>query len=74
MLMAKAKRGQPKKEPTSIHSLRVPDRLWKLVEKQSKNSRSINEYLTSIIEDKLSEDDVLDSALRKSPKTKSGDK
>ena len=53
MLMAKAKRGQPKKEPTSIHSLRVPDRLWKLVEKQSKNSRSINEYLTSIIEDKL---------------------
>ena len=73
MLMAKAKRGQPKKEPTSIHSLRVPDRLWKLVEKQSKNNRSINEYLTSVLEDKIIDDNVLDSSLRKSPITKSGD-
>ena len=71
--MAKAKRGQPKKEPTSIHSLRVPDRLWKLVVKQSKNNRSINEYLTSVLEDKLIDDNVLDSSLRKSPITKSGD-
>jgi hypothetical protein len=73
MIMAKEKRGQPKKEPTSIRSLRVADRLWKLVEKQSKQSRSINEYITSIIEDKLIKDDLLDATLRKSPITKNGD-
>ena len=65
--MTKAKRGQPKKEPTSVRSIRLPNRLWKLVEKQSKNNRSVNEYITSVLEDKLIDDNVLDSALRKSP-------
>ncbi len=67
MLMAKAKRGQPKKEPTSVRSVRLPNRLWKLVEKQSKNNRSVNEYITSVLEDELINNDVLDSSLRKSP-------
>jgi len=67
MLMAKAKRGQPKKEPTSVRSVRLPNRLWKLVEEQSKNNRSVNEYITSVLEDELINNDVLDSSLRKSP-------
>ena len=67
MLMTKAKRGQPKKEPTSVRSVRLPNRLWKLVEKQSKNNRSVNEYITSVLEDELINNDVLDSSLRKSP-------
>tara|TARA_B100002003_G_C13969529_1_gene469270 strand:+ start:508 stop:735 length:228 start_codon:yes stop_codon:yes gene_type:complete len=67
MPMAKAKRGQPKKEPTGVRSVRLPNRLWKLVEKQSKNNRSVNEYITSVLEDELINNDVLDSSLRKSP-------
>ena len=73
MFMTKAKRGQTKKEPTSVRSIRLPNRLWKLVEKQSKNNRSVNEYITSVLEDRLIDDNVLDSALRKSPINKKGD-
>lgn len=54
MIMSKVnKGGRPKEEPTNIRSLRVSDRVWKLVKKASKGSRSINEYLLSIIDDDL---------------------
>ena len=71
MLMGKAKRGRPKCEPTNLRSIRLPNRIWKLVEKQSKNNRSVNEYILSVIEDELIEKKVLDSSLRRSPVTKS---
>ena len=71
MLMGKAKRGQPKCEPTNLRSIRLPNRIWKLVEKQSRNNRSVNEYILSVIEDELIEKKVLDSSLRRSPVTKS---
>ena len=70
MLMAKAKRGRPVCEPTNLRSVRLPNRIWKLVEKQSRKNRSVNEYILSVIEDELIEKEVLDSSLRRSPETK----
>ena len=46
MSMSKVnKGGRPREEPTNVRSIRVPDRVWKLVIKASKSYRSINEYL-----------------------------
>ena len=70
MLMAKAKRGRPVCEPTNLRSVRLPNRIWKMVEKQSRKNRSVNEYILSVIEDELIEKKVLDSSLRRSPVTK----
>lgn len=75
MLMDIAKRGRPVCEPTNLRSVRLPNRIWKLVEKQSRKNRSVNEYILKIIEDELIEKKVLDSSLRRSPVTKKhGDK
>ena len=75
MLMDIAKRGRPVCEPTYLRSVRLPNRIWKLVEKQSRKNRSVNEYILKIIEDELIEKKVLDSSLRRSPVTKkNGDK
>ncbi len=72
MLMDKVnKGGRPVSEPTNLRSIRLPNRIWKLVVKQSKNNRSVNEYILSVIEDELIEKKVLDSSLRRSPVTKS---
>ena len=66
--MAKRGVGQPKKEPTSVKSVRLPDRIWKLVSNESKKFRSVNQYILSLIEDKLIEEDNLDDSKRISPK------
>ena len=72
MLMDKVnKGGRPVSEPTSVRSIRLPDRLWKLVLDASRDNRSVNEYILSVIEDELIEKKVLDSSLRRSPVTKS---
>ena len=70
MLMAKAKRGRPVCEPTNLRSVRLPNRIWKMVEKQSRKNRSVNEYILSVLEDELIKKEVLDSSLRRSPETK----
>ena len=70
MLMAKEKRGRPVCEPTNLRSVRLPNRIWKMVEKQSRKNRSVNEYILSVLEDELIEKEVLDSSLRRSPVTK----
>ena len=70
--MAKRGVGQPKKESTSVRSIRLPDRVWKLVLKESKKFRSVNQYITSLIEDKLIEEDKLDDSKRISPQTSKG--
>ena len=70
MLMDKAKRGRPVCEPTNLRSVRLPNRIWEMVEKQSRMNRSVNEYILSVIEDELIAKDVLDSSLRRSPVTK----
>ena len=70
MLMDKAKRGRPVCEPTNLRSVRLPNRIWEMVEKQSRMNRSVNEYILSVIEEELIAKDVLDSSLRRSPETK----
>jgi len=69
--MAKRGVGQPKKESTSVKSVRLPDRIWKMVSKESKKFRSVNQYITSLIEDKLIEEDNLNGSKRISPKQNS---
>ncbi len=69
MLMGKAKRGRPKCEPTNLRSIRLPNRIWKLVEKQSKNNRSVNEYFLSLVENELIRKKVLKKSSRRSPVT-----
>jgi hypothetical protein len=71
LYMAKRGVGQPKKESTSVKSVRLPDRIWKLVSKESKKFRSVNQYILSLIEDKLIEQDNLNDSKRISPKQNS---
>ena len=59
--------GRPASEPTSVRSIRLPIRIWKLVERVSKNNRSINEYILSLIENELIKKNVLDKTSRRSP-------
>ena len=61
--------GRPVSEPTSVRSIRLPDRLWKLVTDASKGNRSINEYFLSIVEDELIKKRILEESSRRSPVT-----
>ena len=67
MLMGKAKRGRPKCEPTYLRSIRLPNRIWKMVKKESRKYRSVNEYMLKIVEDELIDKNVMDGAIRRSP-------
>ena len=68
------KGGRPFEEPTNIRSIRVSDRVWKLVQKASKGSRSINEYINTLIENDLIKRKMLKKSERKklSSKTSKG--
>ena len=62
--MAKRGVGQPKKESTSVRSIRLPDRIWKLVSRESKKYRSVNSYILSLIEDSLVRNNKLNDSKR----------
>ena len=49
----------------NIRHLKMPERLWKLVAKASKNSRSVNNYIISLIEDDLIKRKMLKKSERK---------
>ena len=69
--------GRPVEEPTNVRSLRLPDRLWKLVKKASKGSKSVNEYLLVIVENDLIKRKMLKKSDRKKQSSvtkKRGDK
>ena len=68
------KGGRPREEPTNVRSVRVPDRVWKLVQKASKGSRSINEYLLSLIENDLIKRKMLKKSERKKLSSKTSTK
>ena len=68
--MAKAKRGRPVCEPTNLRSVRLPNRIWKMVEKQSRKNRSVNEYFLSLVESDLIKKKELKKSERRSPVTK----
>ena len=61
--------GRPVSESTSVRSIRLPDRLWKLVGEASKDNRSVNEYVLSLVENELIKKRVLKKSSRRSPVT-----
>ena len=70
MLMDKVNKvGRPEREPTSVRSIRLPDRIWKLVGEVSKDFRSVNEYFLSLVENDLIKKKVLKKSSRRSPVT-----
>ena len=68
------KGGRPREEPTNVRSIRVPDRVWKLVQKASKGSRSINEYIQTLIENDLIKRKMLKKSERKKLSSKTSTK
>ena len=68
------KGGRPREEPTNVRSVRLPNRVWKLVQKASKGSRSVNEYIQTLIENDLIKRKMLRKSERKklSSKTSKG--
>ena len=59
------KGGRPREEPTNVRSIRVPDRIWKLVQTASRGSRSVNEYIQTLIENDLIKRKMLKKSERK---------
>ena len=68
------KGGRPREEPSNVRSIRLPQRVWKLVQKASKGSRSVNEYIQTLIENDLIKRKMLKKSERKklSSKTSKG--
>ena len=68
------KGGRPREELTNVRSIRLPNRIWKLVQKASKGSRSVNEYIQTLIEHDLIKRKMLKKSERKklSSKTTKG--
>ena len=66
MIMSEVnKGGRPREEPTNVRSVRLPNRVWKLVQKASKGSRSVNEYIQTLIENDLIKRKMLKKSDRK---------
>ena len=66
MIMSEVNKGvRPREEPTNVRSVRLPNRVWKLVQKASKGSRSVNEYIHTLIENDLIKRKMLKKSERK---------
>ena len=73
MLMDKVNKvGRPVEEPSRVRSIRLPERVWELVSKASKDFRSVNEYFLSLVEDDLIKKKDLKKSERRSPVTSKG--
>ena len=68
------KGGSPREEPTNVRSVRLPNRVWKLVQKASKGSRSVNEYIQTLIENDLIKRKMLKKSERKKLSSKTSTK
>ena len=68
------KGGRPREEPTNVRSVRLPNRVWKLVQKASKGSHSINEYIQTLIENDLIKRKMLKKSERKKLSSKTSTK
>ena len=68
------KGGRPRGEPTNVRSVRLPNRVWKLVQKASKGSRSVNEYIQTLIENDLIKRKMLKKSERKKLSSKTSTK
>ena len=68
------KGGRPREEPTNVRSVRLPNRVWKLVQKASKGRRSVNEYIQTLIENDLIKRKMLKKSERKKLSSKTSTK
>ena len=68
------KGGRPREEPTNVRSVRLPNRVWKMVHKASKSSRSVNEYIQTLIENDLIKRKMLKKSERKKLSSKTSTK
>ena len=68
------KGGRPREEPTNVRSVRLPNRVWKLVQKASKGSSSVNEYIQTLIENDLIKRKMLKKSERKKLSSKTSTK
>ena len=68
------KGGRPREEPTNVRSVRLPTRVWQLVQKASKGSRSVNEYIQTLIENDLIKRKMLKKSERKKLSSKTSTK
>ena len=68
------KGGRPREEPTNVRSVRLPNRVWKLVQKASKSSRSVNEYIQTLIENDLIKRKMIKKSERKKLSSKTSTK
>ena len=68
------KGGRPREESTNVRSVRLPNRVWKLVQKASKGSRSVNEYIQTLIENDLIKRKMLKKSERKKLSSKTSTK
>ena len=68
------KGGRPREEPTNVRSVRLPNRVWKLVQKASKGSRSVNEYIQTLVENDLIKRKMLKKSERKKLSSKTSTK
>ena len=70
MLLDKVKkRGRPEVEQSSVRGVSFPVRIWNKIYKESKDFRSVNEYLLSLVEDDLIKKKELKKSERRSPVT-----
>ena len=63
------KRGRHQVEQSSVRGVRFPVRIWNKVYKASKDFRSVNEYLLSLVENDLIKKKDLKKSERRSPIT-----
>tara|TARA_B000000437_G_scaffold171223_1_gene127361 strand:+ start:512 stop:751 length:240 start_codon:yes stop_codon:yes gene_type:complete len=65
-MMKKSERNsETKMSFSNTRHLKMPEKLWKLVTKASKNDRSINDYIISLIENDLIKRKMLKKSERK---------
>ncbi|MFC1620186.1 hypothetical protein ACFL45_09595 [Candidatus Neomarinimicrobiota bacterium] len=66
--MADMGRGRPKEEESSVRSIRLPSRIWKLLTNASANEyRSVNGQIQKLVEDFLVDSGMMTDADRKKP-------
>ena len=63
------KKGRPQIEQSSVRGVRFPVRIWNKIYKASKDFRSVNEYLLSLVENDLIRKKELKKSERRSPVT-----
>tara|TARA_Y100000748_G_scaffold301178_1_gene300956 strand:- start:2485 stop:2709 length:225 start_codon:yes stop_codon:yes gene_type:complete len=63
------KGGRPQVEQSSVRGVRFPVRIWNKVYRASKDFRSVNEYLLSLVEDDLIKKKDLKKSEKRSPVT-----